>query len=217
MTRALYTTSRRPGVALGPLLVVLVLGTVLGFVVSLLLRQWGVDPLQQGVKPPVESEAKTEASAPAAVVPAPKELELRRLIVDVQKQRAALEQREKDLAARAALVDQDRAKLDDLKKEMDLVEERVKKNSVEMESDEQRNMKKLAKIWAQMEPNEVANLVKGLDPEVVAKVIANMQERQAAPVLGALSSMPNTERMASELVEKLKRIRQIQAPKKEIP
>lgn len=203
--------------ALGSLLVVLVLGTVLGFAVCLLLRQWGIDPLPQSVKPAVEPEAKTEAPALATMVPAKKELELRQMIVDVSRQRAVLEQREKELAEKETRYEVKRAKLEELKKEMDEAQERVAKTTIEMESDEQRNMKKLAKIWAQMEPNEVANLVKGLDPEVVAKVIANMQERQAAPVLGALSTTPNSERMASEIVEKLKRIKQTQAPKKEIP
>ncbi|MGD0088795.1 MAG: hypothetical protein ABSE73_02640 [Planctomycetota bacterium] len=219
MNYALCRTNYCRGIAVGPLLGILVLGTVLGYVVSLVLRQWNIDPLQQPAKPPVEPEPKTEApeQAPAGTFTSKEELKLRRMIVDVQKQRAALEQREKELAARAAQLDQDRTKLDELKAEMNKVEERVKSAAIQMDSDEQHNMKRLAKIWAQMETNEVASLIKGLDPEVVAKVIANMQERQAAPILGAIATLPNSERMASEVVERLKRIKQAETVKKEIP
>ena len=132
---------------------------------------------------------------------------MRREIADVRKQRTVLEDREKSLAGKTAQFDQERKSLAEIKKHMDEVEQRMKKSTIEMELSEQKNIKRLAKMWAQMEPTEVASLIKGLEIDTAVKVMATMQERQSAPILGAIAAAPATEKLASELVVKLKQIK----------
>lgn len=196
------------GAVLVPILCV-VIGVLLGLALGLAPRFFNVDPMRwiRRETVPVESpEIEKEKKKDDGVHP--KEVELRRMIADVSKQRVLLEEREKPLAARAAQLDQERRALDEMKQQMDAVELRVKKSSLELDAAEQKNIKRLAKMWAQMEPTEVVLLVKGLDIDVAAKVISTMQERAAAPILGAMATSVEGEKLAPELVLKLKQIKQ---------
>ena len=213
-------TSRRPsprGAVLVPILCVVV-GILLGVALGVVPRFFNIDPMRW-IKP---EAASTEAAASGEKsagdekdgkktkeeVVHPKELELRRLIADVQKQRAALEEREKPLAAREAQLEQTRKSLEEMKQQIDVVEARVKKSNLEVDASELKNIKKLAKTWSQMEPTEVVALVKGLDIDLAAKVISSMQERAVAPILGAMATAADSEKLAPDLVMKLKLIKQ---------
>jgi len=201
------THSARSAV-LVPILCV-VIGLVLGLAVGIVPRFFNFDPMRL-----FKSEAVTlEKAEPGekkikADAVQPKEVELRRMIADVTKQRALLEEREKPLTARTAQLEQERKALEEMKLQMDAIEARMKKSSIEMDINEQKNIKRLAKMWAQMEPTEVVSLVKGLDLELAAKVISTMQERAAAPILGAMASAADGGTLAPDLVQKLRQIKQ---------
>lgn len=216
MSHLFLRTSRCHGNALAPLLCLLA-GLLVGLAVCLLPRLWNVDPMEW-FRPPPQPEPK-----PAAVKDELTKVELRSLIADVKKQRAALEEREQALTARATELDQQGVKNEALRRQMDEVQQRVdaqvaeaKKILIQCDAAEQVNVGKLAKMWAQMEPAEVASLIKNLDTDVAAKVMANMQERQAAPILGEVAKMPNAEKLAAELVEKLKKIKRPEKKKENL-
>src|SRR5437879_2616786 len=99
-----------------------ILGLVLGFAGGVVPRIWKVDPLRlfAALAPergPLDgTPAVKEADAAGAAKPV--ESDLQGLIADVRKQRAALDAREKPLAARELQVQQERAALMALKQQM---------------------------------------------------------------------------------------------------
>lgn len=207
-----HRSSIPQGKVLVPVLCV-VIGILIGVALGIVPRFFNLDPMRwiktEAVQTP-ETTEKNDADEKKVKGDAihPKEVELRRLIADVQKQRALLDDREKPLAAREAKIEQEKKELAELKQQMDAVETRTKKASLDLEASEQKNIKRLAKMWAQMEPAEVVALVKNLDIDLAAKVISSMQERAAAPIFGAMATAADSEKLAPELVQKFKQIKQ---------
>jgi flagellar motility protein MotE (MotC chaperone) len=188
----------------------LVVGLLIGLAAGIVPRFFGVDPMTFINHTP-EAEARAAAEKPAPVLPEAlnaKELELRRMIADVTKQRAALEAREKPLIAREVELAQQSKALETMKADINHAEEEMKKFVMLIETDEQKNVKKMAKIWASMDPAEVVPLIRNLDIEVAAKVLGTMSERQAAPILGTLATTVETNKIASDVVMRMKKLRQ---------
>lgn len=199
------------GKALAPIL--FIVGLIAGLALATVPRLMGIDPLKSMVPnapAAANADGKTDdkdKDAPGATAVHPKEIELRRMIADVSKQRTALEEREKPLALREAKLEEEKKALEDLKKQIDENEGKFKKEVVEVKADEFKNTKKLAKIWASMDPTEVVKVASGMDIELVAKILATMSEKQAALILGTLAAAPETSKITPELVVKLKQIK----------
>ena len=156
-----------------------------------------------------KSDAAAKAAlAPAGAVVVPKELELRRMIADANKHKAALEERERPLAPAAAKLELERKALQALKLEVEAAERRAKSSMLEIEVVEALNIKRLAKTWAQMEPLDAAKIIKNIELDFAVKVLGKMTERQCAALLGALTADPAGEKLAASLIVKLKQLKQ---------
>ena len=205
MTSRTYTPR---GAALTAVLF-LVAGLVLGLAAGIVPRFFNVDPMQFISPPPAQPEAApVETTAPPPPALHPKEVELQRLLLEVTQQRAALEEREKPLAARETQLEVQRRALEELREQLDRAEKDLRHlASVEVKEDQFKNIKKLGKIWSKMEPTEVVPIVKGLDPELTTNVLASMSEPQAAAILGAMGASPDSAKLASDVVTGLKRLK----------
>lgn len=184
----------------------LVAGLLAGLAAGIVPRFFGVDPMSYFDAEAEPVEAGVSAPPPSALNA--REVELRRMIADVSKQSAALEARAKPLAAREGEIAQQARALEAMKAEIERAEGEMKKFVMMLETGEQKNVRKMAKIWASMDPAEVVPLVRHLDVDVAAKVLGTMAERQAAPILGALATTVETSRIASDVVLRMKKLRQ---------
>ncbi len=73
---------------------------------------------------------------------------------------------------------------------------------------ELKNTKRLARIWAAMEPDQVYIIARELDEALVTQILYNMSERQAAPIIaGFASSGAEGAKLASSVTTKLQELR----------
>ena len=176
-------------------------------------RLWHVDVLERFA--PAEPKAESAVAVHEPVIRKDKsaelEKQLRDMIADVSKQRSALDERETATARREKGLTERMESIERLKKELDAAEQRLKLERVDIQGAEVQNLKRLAKIWAEMEAKDVAVLIKGLDNlDTAAKVLACMQARQAAPIFSALAA-PEFEKIGAQVLQKLRQIREAAA------
>lgn len=96
------------------------------------------------------------------------------------------------------LIEQDLKTLDKMKKEIDSL--------LTLENaDQAANLKKLAKIYEAMRPNEVAQLSLSIDDSILARILAIMKPRNAARVLGEITRQdPAKSAQLSKMILKLR-------------
>ena len=95
--------------------------------------------------------------------------DLERLRRDLEDRKAEIEKMMKDLAAR--------------KTEFDAARERFRKQVISIEADEDRNVRKLAEVYAAMKPEDAAKFFKDMEIEQAVKILARMEASKAAKVL----------------------------------
>lgn len=201
---------RRPqGKALVGLLL-FIAGIAVGAGALLGLRASGLDPTAK-VPPPQKEEkpaGKAEPEDPLKL----KDIEVRRLLTDAKGMRARLDKEEAEVALERNRLQQERAATEALKREIDETGKRLTDeiNALRIEKDqvELKNTKRLAKIWASMEPEDIYKIARELDENLVAQILYNMSERQAAPVIaGFAGSGPEGAKLASTVTTKLQELR----------
>lgn len=189
-----------------------VAGIAMGAGAILGMRVGGVDPLAKvlplATAKEKEPAAKAEPEDPLKL----KEVEVRRLLADAKSMRARLDAESAEVALKKGRLEQERAAMENLKLEIEKTGERLTAeiNALRIEKDqaELKNTKRLAKIWASMEPGEVFTIAKELDPNLVAQILYSMNERQAAPVIAGFSgSGPEGAKLASDIMTKLQELR----------
>ncbi|MCW8130152.1 MAG: hypothetical protein KIS92_07375 [Planctomycetota bacterium] len=196
------------------------LGSLLLFVMGLAAGAGGlIVALSMGVKLPLPEPAKdaapgAEAEKPKGPVTADakaKEIELRSMTSELARERERLDKQKEELDLKAKQVAIDKQTVETLKKLIDDAEKRIAEKVKEDQPDEpseQKNAKRLGKMWAQMEPVQVLEIIAGLSDETIAQVLYTMSERQSAPILAAMgSAVPEGPRRASIIQLKLKAMR----------
>lgn len=205
---------RRPqGGALVTVLMLLV-GIIIGLAAGIAPRLFmKLDPMKF-IKPDLAYTPPPEVKPEDLVEKVhPREAELKNMIEEVKKQRAALAEREKPLVAREQEIASQLQTLTALKAKIEEAESAVKKQQVAQNGDEAVNVKKLAKIWGTMEPADSAKVMTSIEPEFAARVLYAMPAEQTAPILQVLIGKADTEKYAAELMTTYKRMKP--APKPE--
>ena len=131
--------------------------------------------------------------------------ELDKLIAAVKDEKAALQQREQELNELARQVEAERSELNEVmvavkqvRKEFDDFVFRVRKEEVV-------NLKKLAKVYAAMEPTEAALILWELQEDTLIKILLFMKEPQTAQLLGAFAKQGSAEaKRVAEVSERLR-------------
>jgi flagellar motility protein MotE (MotC chaperone) len=195
-------------------IVLLVLGIIIGVLAAGIPRTLGIDVLKSldahpvaapaPAAEPVEEKKDVPAADPGAH---PKEMELRRMIADVSRQRAALDERERPLAMREAQIEEQRKALEVLKQSIDESVAGIKKQFVDIDATEIKNLKKVGKMWSQMEPADVVRVAATIDKDLAVKVMSTMTEKQSGAILGSMSATPEYSKLAGEIVTRLKQLK----------
>ncbi len=106
---------------------------------------------------------------------------------DLAKRRKALEQRDKEMATREALLKAAGQELDRKYQELSQLRTQIETLLDKQSEEEQARAKSLVKIYEGMKPKEAARIFDTLDLDVLVSVVSKMSERKLSPVLAAMS------------------------------
>lgn len=96
---------------------------------------------------------------------------------------AALETREAELAAYEARLGADRAEIEEIKNQVELMRESLLEGVVKLEADEKENLKRLAKTYAILDPRATVSIFNELDDSTVVKILFFMDSETVGAVL----------------------------------
>ena len=156
--------------------------------------------------PPLEEET---AGGPQASLNGPSwaffNPELDQIIEDLKAERDAVAAKDKQLTELAVRLRAERAELDDALKNIKTLHEQVDRDVFRIKEDEAVNLKKLAKMYANMAPSEAAKILRELDDVVVVKILTLMKEPETALVLESFARLGEMEtKRAAALSESLR-------------
>jgi hypothetical protein len=176
-------------------------------------RALGFDPLNHTVATPKAAPQVRESARSRATAD---EQQLKTMIADLQKVQEQMEADRQKLALEKSVVAQERSTLEQMKAEMDAAEKRIDQFLFAKDASEEKNTKRIAKLWGQMEPSEVYEIAKGLDELTTARILYAMNDRQAAPVLEAFATKGEEgTRLARVVTERLRSFAKLQTSDKE--
>ncbi len=126
------------------------------------------------------------------------------LYKDLAARREELEQREKALVAREALLEAGQRELDQKLREMTAVRNEIKGLLTQQSEEEQARIKSLVTIYEGMKAKDAANIFNTLDIDVLIAIMGRMSERKSAPILAEMT--PERARSVTILLAQEKQI-----------
>ncbi len=99
-----------------------------------------------------------------------------------------LDAREEELNAYEARLGTDRAEIEDIKAQVELMREHLLEGVVKLEMDEVDNLKRLAKIYATLTPDATVNIFRDLDDATVVKILFFMKSDTVGAVLQEMAT-----------------------------
>lgn len=102
---------------------------------------------------------------------------------ELEAERALIEAERDELEALRLQVEQERAEMVSLREEIDAMREAVRKEFNKIESSEEENLKRLARIYTEMKPAPIVKVFQDMNQELVVKIMAVMPPESAAGIL----------------------------------
>jgi flagellar motility protein MotE (MotC chaperone) len=172
---------------------------------------------------PVEVAA-AEVKAAEAAAPPPqlwsfKTNAVDELITELKKEREAIIEEQKDLAAMSSQVTAERQEVEKVKEEIMRLRKDFEARIVEVAQHETENLKNLAQTYTAMLPAGAAVILREIDEDAAVKILSQMKPKSAALVLGEMARIVDKNsdeppaRRAARISDKL---RLMKAPKKDI-
>ena len=141
--------------------------------------------------------------------------EMDQIVADLKTEREAVLLKEKQLEELAARLRVERAGLDDEVKKVTMLQQKVDREVFRIKEGEAGNLKKLAKMYALMEPAGAARIFRELDDVVVVKILTLMKEPEMAAILESFARLGDAEtRRAADFSEHLRAADPTKAPAK---
>lgn len=125
--------------------------------------------------------------------------EMDQIMADLKAERDAIASRERQLGELEARVRAEKAELEEAVKAVKRMQEMVDRSVIQIKEDEMGNLKRLAKMYAAMEPAGAARILKEIDDSVTVKIMTLMKEPETAAILEAFARLgePETKRAAT--------------------
>jgi len=125
--------------------------------------------------------------------------EMDQIIADLRIEKEAIAAKEKQLTEMANRVKAEKAELDEAVRGIKRVQEMVDRSIIQIKEDEAANLKRLAKMYATMEPPGAARILREIDDAVIVKILTLMKEPETAAILEAFARTgdPETKRAAA--------------------
>ena len=141
--------------------------------------------------------------------------EMDQIVADLKTEREAVSLKEKQLEELAARLRAERAGLDDEVKKVTMLQHKVDREVLRIKEGEAGNLKKLAKMYALMEPAGAAKIFRELDDVVVVKILTLMKEPEIAAILESFARLGDAEtKRAADFSEHLRAADPTKAPAK---
>ena len=188
----------------------LIIGLVLGIAILAVMRMGNKDVLKSiAPKEGLKEGGPEEPAAPAPVAwLIPQEAETKERLASINSAEKALKVRQQKMEDLEKSVESRRLQLLSLQEKMNESENRIKGLSLELETSEAKNIKKMAKTWENMDPLKVLILIKSInDTPVAAKILSNMDNKLTALVLEALTLDEKDKVLSADLLKSLNQIK----------
>ncbi len=109
---------------------------------------------------------------------------------DLLKRRQELEDKEKQIAQREALVDAAQKEIDRKYNELESVKSEIQGLLKKQTEEEDLRITSLVKIYSGMKPKDAARIFNTLDMDVLLSVVSKMPESKAAPIIASMDADP---------------------------
>lgn len=178
-----------------------ILGAVLFMLTTAFLTTKGLAP-GPAAEHDSESDHGAQVTGPSWTFFNP---ELDQIVEELKSERDAIAARDKQLNELAARLRAERAELDEAVAGMKKMQQQVDRDVFRIKADEAGNLKKLAKMYAAMEPAGAARILRELDDVIIVKILTLTKEAEAAPILENFSRLgPDETRRAAAISESLR-------------
>jgi flagellar motility protein MotE (MotC chaperone) len=139
--------------------------------------------------------------------------EMEQLHQELKERVAAVGRREEDLQDYEKRLKAERAEIEKLKREIELVREDLSNRLIEIEVSEQKNLKTLAATYSGIEPTAALSIFQEMDDEMVVKILAFMKPDLVGPILAEMARTKDGDGTlagrAAALSYKLRLLRQV--------
>ncbi|HPF78311.1 MAG TPA: MotE family protein [Alphaproteobacteria bacterium] len=109
------------------------------------------------------------------------------LFKDLSARRKDIQERERELAVREALLKAAEQEMDQKYKELVSLRSEIKDLLVEQTEEEKARTESLVKIYEGMKPKDAARIFNTLDLDVLLQVVSEMSERKSAPIIASMN------------------------------
>jgi flagellar motility protein MotE (MotC chaperone) len=157
----------------------IVLGVVLGTATTVGVMMVNKDAIMNTLK---KSEPKLPEPANAPRDWVLRSVEIDKLAADLRQEKAALEDRRKELDQSEARLASECEELRKVRAEVDAMRREVTENIPKVQTTERQNIKSLAKTYSTMKPVDAVAVLREMDDQTVVKILASMK----ADVVGAI-------------------------------
>lgn len=132
--------------------------------------------------------------------------EIDQLLAELRTEREALAKREQELNALAERLKSERLELNQVTQAVHLLQRELDQSVLRVKAEETANVKRLAKVYAAMDPAAAANILKELDDPTLAKILAFLKDGEVAPILEALSKQSEAAAQRAAAISELLRL-----------
>jgi flagellar motility protein MotE (MotC chaperone) len=154
--------------------------------------------------PPVAKDASADAKK---IVPSWDYInpEADQLVAELQAEKKALAKKEQDLSDLTARLESERAELKVVTQSVRQLQSDFDQNVLRISDEETANLKKLAKVYAAMEPASAARILQDMDDANIIKIMVFMKDIETAAIWDAIAKQgPAQAKRAAELSERLR-------------
>lgn len=127
------------------------------------------------------------------------------LIAELKIEKKSVAMREKQLDELAARLQSERAELGQVTQSVRQLQSEFDKSVLRVKDEEVVNLKKLAKVYADMAPETAAAVLSEMDNEAIVRILLFLKENETAAILEALAKKGQAEaRRTAELSEQVR-------------
>jgi len=131
--------------------------------------------------------------------------EVDRLIGELAKEKKAVATRDEQLNELSTRLEAERTELNIILQSMHRMQKEFDRNVARVKEEESPNLKKLAKVYANMSPEGAATIIKQMEDDQIVKFMVFMKEGETAPLLESFAKLGETEaKRAAAISERLR-------------
>lgn len=132
-------------------------------------------------------------------------LEYSAMMDQLQDKSKLLQDKENELGLQASRIKKLESELLSTRSELEKIQRETQEQFSLLQESEKKNLKKLAKVYALMEPAQAAPILSALDDDTIINILTLMKERNAARLLGGFAAQnPEMQKRAALISEKMR-------------